>query len=84
MSIATKRGDDGTTALLFGKRVSKTHPRVMTYGRIDELSSALGLCRAQSEDDATKALLLKIQEQLVNFMGELATDDADQERYHEK
>lgn len=84
MSISTKRGDDGTTALLFNKRVSKTHPRVMTYGRIDELSSALGLCRAHVGDDATRALLLSIQQQLVHYMGELATDDADQARYLEK
>lgn len=84
MSISTKHGDDGTTALLFGKRVSKTHPRVMTYGRIDELGSALGICRAHSNDADTKAQLLEIQKQLVNFMGELATDDEHQARYHEK
>ena len=84
MSIATKTGDNGTTALLFRKRVSKTHPRVMTYGRIDELGSALGICRAFSKNEATKAQLLEIQNQLIHFMGELATDDADQERYHEK
>ncbi len=83
MSIATKRGDDGTTALLFNKRVPKTHARVMTYGRIDELSSALGLCRAHSDQASSKELLLTIQKQLVNFMGELATEDADQARYHE-
>jgi cob(I)alamin adenosyltransferase len=84
MSISTKRGDDGTTALLFNKRVPKTHPRVMTYGRIDELNSALGLCRAHTADDATAALILNIQKQLVQYMGELATDDADQARYAEK
>lgn len=84
MSISTKRGDDGTTALLFNKRVPKTHPRVMTYGRIDELNSALGLCRAHSNQQATQALLLTIQNQLVNYMGELATADEDQDRYFEK
>lgn len=84
MSISTKRGDDGTTALLFNKRVPKTHPRVMTYGRIDELSSALGLCRAHTANGATKKLLLGIQEQLVHYMGELATDDEHQARYLEK
>jgi cob(I)alamin adenosyltransferase len=84
MSIATKRGDDGTTALLFNRRVPKTHPRVMTYGRIDELASALGLCRAHSDQAAAKELLLTIQKQLINYMGELATDDADQARYLEK
>ncbi|WPJ95677.1 cob(I)yrinic acid a,c-diamide adenosyltransferase [Coraliomargarita algicola] len=84
MSIATKRGDDGTTALLFNKRVPKTHPRVMTYGRIDELTSAIGLCRAHSDQPAAKELLLSVQKQLINYMGELATDDTDQARYLEK
>ena len=54
MSIATKTGDAGTTALLFGKRVPKTHPRVMTYGCVDELGSALGLCRAHCNHQPTK------------------------------
>lgn len=84
MSISTQRGDDGTTALLFNKRVTKTHPRVMTYGQIDELGSALGLCRAHTQDDATKEFLLTIQKQLVHYMGELAAADEDQERYLEK
>lgn len=84
MSIATKRGDGGTTSLLFGKRVSKTHPRVMTYGRVDELSSALGLCRAHCPESSTKARILEIQKELIQMMAELATDDADQARYHAK
>jgi cob(I)alamin adenosyltransferase len=84
MSIATKTGDSGTTALLFGKRVAKTHPRVMTYGGIDELGSALGLCRAHSDDAATKALIREIQGELVYLMSEIATDDADQARFHAK
>ena len=84
MSISTKRGDDGSTSLLFGKRVSKTHPRVMTYGGVDELSSALGLCRAHCQHSETKSQLLEIQKQLIQMMAELATDDADQPRYHEK
>ncbi|TVP81547.1 MAG: cob(I)yrinic acid a,c-diamide adenosyltransferase [Puniceicoccaceae bacterium] len=84
MSISTKRGDDGSTCLLFNKRVSKTHPRVMTYGRVDELGSALGLCRAHCQDPTTQAQILEIQQQLVQLMAELATDDGDQGRYQEK
>ena len=44
--VYTRTGDDGETALLGGKRVSKDHPRVEAYGCIDELNAALGLCRA--------------------------------------
>ncbi len=84
MSISTKRGDDGTTSLLFNKRVSKTHPRVMTYGRVDELSAALGLCRAHSKDQPTKDLIHRVQKELVNYMGELAAIDEDQELYQKK
>ena len=84
MSISTKTGDDGSTSLLFNKRVSKTHPRVVCYGNVDELSSSLGLCRAHSIDVNAKSLLLEIQIELIHFMGELATDDLDQERYYKK
>jgi len=84
MSISTKTGDNGTTALLFNRRVYKSHPRVEATGRIDELSSALGLCRAHSESEYIKAFLLVIQEQLVHLMGEVSTDNRDQIKYREK
>ena len=41
-SIATRTGDDGTTALIFGQRVPKCHPRVEAVGRLDELNAAAG------------------------------------------
>jgi cob(I)alamin adenosyltransferase len=84
MSIATKTGDSGTTALLYGKRVPKTHIRVITYGQVDELGSALGLCRAHTQDDSAKAIIREVQGELVYLMSEIATDDADQARFHEK
>jgi len=83
MSITTKRGDDGTTSLLFGKRVPKNHPRVMTYGRVDELNSTLGLCRAHANHHTIQAQILKVQQELVYLMSELATDDADHGRLAE-
>lgn len=42
MKIYTKTGDDGTTSLFDGTRVSKTHPRVVAYGAVDELNAHLG------------------------------------------
>ena len=84
MSIATKTGDNGSTSLLFGRRVSKAHPRVVSYGRVDELSSALGVCRAHCNDASSRAHLRDIQVELIHFMGELATDDADQQDYQSK
>jgi cob(I)alamin adenosyltransferase len=45
--VATGRGDDGTTGLLFGgERIRKDHPRTEAFGTIDEAVAALGLARA--------------------------------------
>jgi cob(I)alamin adenosyltransferase len=47
-AVATRRGDDGTTGLLFGgERIAKDDLRTETYGTIDEAVAALGLARAQ-------------------------------------
>ena len=50
MSIATKTGDNGTTGLIYGRRVPKNHPRVEACGTLDELNSALGLARATATE----------------------------------
>ena len=47
MSIATETGDDGTTALIGGGRVSKADLRVEAYGTVDELNTFLGVARSQ-------------------------------------
>ncbi len=81
MSIATKTGDLGTTALMFNRRISKCHPRVEAFGSIDELNAALGLARAGAELETLRQRLLTIQNHLVVLMGELATDPQDRDRY---
>ena len=73
MSIVTKTGDQGTTALMYGRRVSKCHPRVEAYGCVDELNTALGLARASADHAFVRDNLLLIQKDLVTLMGELAT-----------
>lgn len=46
-AVATTKGDDGTTGLLYGgARISKDDPRAEAYGTIDEAISALGMARA--------------------------------------
>lgn len=55
MRIYTKTGDDGSTGLFGGRRVSKTDPRVEAYGSVDELSSAVGLALAAGGPGATEA-----------------------------
>jgi cob(I)alamin adenosyltransferase len=81
MSIATKTGDDGTTALMYGRRVPKNHPRVEAYGAVDELNAALGLARATAAEKFAGDHLLAIQKDLVILMGELAVANEDLERY---
>ena len=81
-TITTKRGDQGQTDLMFGKRVAKTHPQVEANGAVDELNAALGLVQVQA--DAPAELLSKlrrVQTELVGLMGMLATDAADLPRY---
>lgn len=81
MSIATKTGDTGTTSLLYGRRVSKIHPRVEACGAVDELNAALGLVRASAPGKEIDDVVFGIQKELVILMGELATDPADHERF---
>ena len=81
MSIVTKRGDQGTTGLMYNRRVSKTHPRVEAYGAVDELNAAIGLARAGAGDESVRESLAAIQKDLVRLMGELATAVEDLPRY---
>jgi cob(I)alamin adenosyltransferase len=84
MSIATKTGDDGTTALLCGRRLSKAHPRVVANGSIDELNAALGLARAFVEHQELATTIYGIQKELVQIMGDVAVAPADRPRFLEK
>ena len=81
MSIATKTGDNGTTGLMYGRRVPKHHPRVEAYGTVDELNAALGQARAMAEHDFVRANLIAIQKELVVLMGELCVQPEDLGRY---
>lgn len=82
MSISTKTGDAGTTAMMFGRRVSKCDLRVEAYGTVDELNAALGLARALGASmEWLQGVLMPIQKDLVVLMGELATCPDDLERY---
>ena len=81
MSIATKTGDNGTTGLMYGRRVPKNHPRVEACGTLDELNSALGLARATATDKFVGENLLWIQKSLVDVMGEVGVLAEDLPRY---
>jgi cob(I)alamin adenosyltransferase len=81
MSIVTKTGDKGETALMYGRRVSKGNPRVDAYGCVDELNAALGVARAFSENAFISEQILSVQKDLIVVMGELATAREDIDRY---
>lgn len=73
MKVYTKRGDDGTTGLLYGGRVAKDDLRTAAYGTVDETVSALGLARAELDGDLHDQVLT-IQRELFVVGAQLATD----------
>jgi cob(I)alamin adenosyltransferase len=81
MSIATKTGDDGTTGLMYGRRVSKHHPCVEACGTLDELNAALGLANATGHHEFVHDTVLAVQKDLVALMGELCVQPEDFQRY---
>ncbi len=74
MKIYTKTGDQGTTALFGGKRVSKADLRIDTYGTVDELNSWVGLLRDQQVNSERKDFLINIQDRLFTIGSILATE----------
>ena len=91
MKVYTRTGDDGTTGLLFGGRVSKDDPRTEAYGTIDEAVAALGVARAEVTDLAAEGRLpaplaalgetiLSIQRELFVVAAELAANPDAQDK----
>ena len=73
MKIYTKTGDDGTTGLYGGSRVSKADLRVEVYGTVDEANAAIGFARAATLSPATDATLARVQSSLFDIGAVLAT-----------
>ncbi|MBS1655707.1 MAG: cob(I)yrinic acid a,c-diamide adenosyltransferase [Bacteroidetes bacterium] len=74
MKIYTKVGDKGTTSLIGGTKVPKSHLRIEAYGTIDELNSHIGLSRDLLTDEKIRELLLEIQDRLFTIGSSLACD----------
>jgi cob(I)alamin adenosyltransferase len=76
VKIYTRKGDDGTTSLWYGGRVTKTDPRTEAYGAVDEANSALGvarsLCKAEDEVEL-HSTIHSLQRELFVAGAELAT-----------
>lgn len=77
MKIYTKTGDDGSTALFGGGRVSKSSQRIAAYGTVDELNAQLGVVRAAIVGDGSlesiDTVLGRIQAELFVLGADLAT-----------
>jgi cob(I)alamin adenosyltransferase len=71
--VYTRTGDDGTTGLTGGQRVSKHAPRVELYGTVDELNAAIGASLAAGADSSLSVRLTRIQNELFHLGAELST-----------
>lgn len=74
--IYTKTGDDGTTGLASGVRVSKDSLRVSAYGDADEANCAIGLCVVEADRSSEveiAALLRSVQHDMFDLGADLAT-----------
>jgi len=66
-AVATGKGDDGTTGLLYGGRISKADPRTEAYGTVDEAVAAMGVARAELR----QAGLIDLAESLLRWQRDL-------------
>ena len=71
--IYTKTGDDGTTCLATGRRITKDSLRVEAYGDVDELNSLLGVAVAQGLANDLQTALSKVQSTLFDLGADLAS-----------
>ena len=64
MKIYTKTGDDGSTGIQGNYRIDKSHPRIISYGTVDEANAALGIVLTHPLDNDVKSILTQIQNDL--------------------
>ncbi len=74
LKIYTKTGDLGTTSLIGGTKVPKSHLRIETYGTVDELNAYIGLLGDHLNDVHTGTVLREIQDRLFTVGSSLACD----------
>ena len=74
MKIYTRKGDDGTTGLLFGGRVTKDAAAIELNGAVDEAQAALGWARSLQEKGSTlNDVIAEVERDLWILMAEVAT-----------
>ncbi len=80
VKIYTKTGDDGTTGLFGGQRVSKASDLVEAYGTVDELNAAIGMARATKLEPFTEEVLARVQSDLFTLGAEVACVPGQEEK----
>lgn len=81
MKIYTRKGDDGTTGLLYGGRVRKDDPAPTAYGDVDEAQAAIGVARAHApRGGELDQVLVAVERDLWVLMADLATDEANRHK----
>jgi cob(I)alamin adenosyltransferase len=83
VKIYTKKGDDGTTGLLYGGRVAKDDQRTEVYGTLDETVSALGVARAGGLVPRIEDIVVRIQREMFVVGAQLATTAENQSKLQE-
>ena len=73
MPIFTRKGDQGTTGLLGGKRISKSDTIMDVLGTIDEADAALGVARSQCCVNENCEIIQQAQRHLWQLMGDIAS-----------
>jgi cob(I)alamin adenosyltransferase len=81
MKVYTRRGDDGTTGLLYGGRVAKDAPAMRANGAVDEAQAFIGLARAQAgRDTRLDAMLVAVERDLWVLMADIALNPEHRDR----
>ena len=75
MKIYTKTGDDGNTGLQGDFKISKSHPRIIAYGTVDEVNAAIGVVLTNTLDDDVSQLLNQIQNDLFLLGSDLSNQN---------
>lgn len=75
--IYTRTGDDGSTGLVDGSRCPKHSARIAAIGAVDEVNSAIGLAICAIPEEAHRALLTRVQNDLFDLGADLATPSSD-------
>ena len=70
--LYTRTGDDGTSGLSGGARISKDHPRMQAMGTVDELNSVIGLMISKLDNSDMRDFYIAVQHDLFNIGGELS------------